>query len=246
MARIAFLTLGLVWAGVVGGGLFALGRYDATAGAAATPPASWPAKDTEAAVAAAAPAKSAKPTLLMFVHPRCPCSRASLAELAQVLARRPGRADVRILMMRPDGTDAGWEQTPTRAFASRIAGATVETDAAGTAAGRFGAATSGQVLLYAADGRLAFAGGITGGRGHAGDNAGRQALEAALDALSQQKAAAVTTATATFTAPSDVFGCPLATPGLADPQAARLARAPNPPAASLLRPAAPDSREITR
>jgi hypothetical protein len=46
---------------------------------------------------------------------------------------------------------------------------------------RFGAATSGQVMLYTASGDLAFRGGITGLRGHPGDNVGRQRLWAALE-----------------------------------------------------------------
>lgn len=41
---------------------------------------------------------------------------------------------------------------------------------------RFGAYTSGQVMLYDTDRRLAFNGGITGSRGHEGNNKGRQAI----------------------------------------------------------------------
>jgi hypothetical protein len=43
-------------------------------------------------------------------------------------------------------------------------------------AGRFGAETSGHTLLYGADGRLLFSGGITASRGHAGENAGESAI----------------------------------------------------------------------
>jgi hypothetical protein len=45
---------------------------------------------------------------------------------------------------------------------------------------KFGAATSGQVLLYDASGRLQFNGGITASRGHAGDNDGRDAVASLL------------------------------------------------------------------
>ena len=38
------------------------------------------------------------------------------------------------------------------------------------------ASTSGQTLLFDRDGDLIFSGGITGGRGHSGDNAGRDAI----------------------------------------------------------------------
>jgi hypothetical protein len=59
-------------------------------------------------------------------------------------------------------------------------------------------ATSGQVLLYDASGRLRFRGGIRPSRGHEGDNTGRRALEALL--LGDGAAPPLSTA---------VFGCPL-------------------------------------
>ena len=39
------------------------------------------------------------------------------------------------------------------------------------------AITSGQTLLYDTKGHLVFSGGITGGRGHEGDNTGRESIE---------------------------------------------------------------------
>ncbi len=51
----------------------------------------------------------------------------------------------------------------------------------GAEAKRFGAETSGQTLLYDERGTLAFSGGITGSRGHAGDNAGRASLLALIN-----------------------------------------------------------------
>jgi hypothetical protein len=50
----------------------------------------------------------------------------------------------------------------------------------GAEAWRFGARVSGQVMVYDHAGRLQFSGGITGARGHEGDNAGRDAIEALL------------------------------------------------------------------
>jgi len=67
----------------------------------------------------------------------------------------------------------------------------------GAEAARFHATTSGYVLLYDVNGKLRFHGGITGSRGHSGDNAGRSAIEAILmGGLAETKQ--------TF-----VFGCPL-------------------------------------
>jgi hypothetical protein len=74
---------------------------------------------------------------------------------------------------------------------------TVVRDDDGRHAKQFGAATSGQTLLYDQDGALVFSGGITGARAHAGDNLGRQSLVALLN---RQPAARTGTS---------VFGCPL-------------------------------------
>jgi hypothetical protein len=52
----------------------------------------------------------------------------------------------------------------------------VEEDPNGAEAQLFGAETSGYVLLYDTLGQLLFKGGITGSRGHAGDNAGENAI----------------------------------------------------------------------
>ena len=67
----------------------------------------------------------------------------------------------------------------------------------GVESGRFGAATSGQVLLYDPKGQLMFAGGLTPDRGHLGDSPGRQRI------LSLVKTGAADAKE------SLVFGCPL-------------------------------------
>ena len=49
-------------------------------------------------------------------------------------------------------------------------------DISGDEARRFGAATSGEALLYSPSGKLLFHGGITPSRGHEGGSVGRDAL----------------------------------------------------------------------
>jgi hypothetical protein len=61
----------------------------------------------------------------------------------------------------------------------------------------FHAAVSGETLVYDASGNLKFHGGITGARGHAGDNAGCSAVEYYAN-----------TGTIPL-AKTSVFGCPL-------------------------------------
>jgi hypothetical protein len=112
----------------------------------------------------------------MFAHPECPCTKASLDELSAVMTRITGQASVWVVFVRPPGVDDRWEDTELRRRAEAIAGVSVRTDLDGVEAERFGARVSGQVLVYDASGDLGFAGGITGSRGHVGDNIGRQRL----------------------------------------------------------------------
>ena len=46
-------------------------------------------------------------TLVMFVHPRCPCTRASIAELERVVAQSGGTVKPRIVFSLPDGAIRG-------------------------------------------------------------------------------------------------------------------------------------------
>jgi hypothetical protein len=164
-------ALGLLWAVIVVAGLAALAAYDNRPGAAADAPARWPA-------ASRLPRDPHRPTLVMLAHPRCSCTQASLAELAEVLARAPERAQVYVVFIRPTRVagDGDWDRTGLRRAAEAIPGVTVVRDDDGREAALFQARTSGQTLLYAPDGRLLFSGGTTGARGHAGDNAGRATL----------------------------------------------------------------------
>src|ERR1700734_3391131 len=51
-----------------------------------------------------------KPTLVIFVHPRCPCTRASLHELDGLLALTENRVSATVVFTIPDGVPAGWER----------------------------------------------------------------------------------------------------------------------------------------
>lgn len=141
---------------------------------------------------------SDRPTLVMYAHPHCPCTRASLEELAKLLAQCPGKADVHVFFFKPKDSDPGWAKSGVWAYAEAIPEVTVSCDEDGRQAASLGAETSGHVVLYAQDGSLMFSGGITPSRGHEGDNAGRSALTALL------------TDGACDTRETFVFGCPLA------------------------------------
>ena len=180
----------LVWLSSVGTGLVWLMAYDNTPGAPADAPVGWPAGST-------LPRDASGPTLVMLAHPRCDCTRASLGELAELLARAPQRPRTFVVFIRPGGVTAAWENTSTFDQATRIPGVTVIRDDHGSEADRFGVSTSGQTLLYDRDGQLVYAGGITGARGKSGSNAGRSIV---LDLLADAHPTRPT---------AQVFGCSL-------------------------------------
>ena len=87
-----------------------------------------------------------------------------------------GRVRAQVLFVKPNNFPKEWEKTDLWSSAAMIPGVETMVDSEGVEAHRFGSQTSGQVMLYGADGRLLFSGGITVARGHVGDNAGRNAI----------------------------------------------------------------------
>ncbi len=149
----------VLWSALVAIGAGTLYAYEGTPGQRGTTPATWPAAST-------LPHEGI--TVATFVHPECPCTRASITELAtSISARAPAT-----LLVVVEGDPAEIADR-LRALPS----ARVVIDAGGVEAARFGAKTSGHVVAYDARGSLAFSGGITPGRGHVGDNMGRRSLE---------------------------------------------------------------------
>jgi hypothetical protein len=193
MRRLLFIFLIALWLAGVSTGMSLLWKYNHVAGAPATPSSSWP---PESHVQRA----TDKHTLIMLAHPKCPCTRASVEELSKLMAYGRGRLRAYVLFLKPQDYPEGWSKTDLWLTAASIPGVTVLVDKDGIEANRFGASTSGQVLLYDQNGRLEFRGGITESRGHSGDNAGRAAVEALVNggvAARDQ---------------TPVFGCPLFDP----------------------------------
>jgi hypothetical protein len=179
-----------LWLSGAATGLWAVWAYDNGPGERANAPQRWP-SETRLTLA------GDRPTVVLLAHPQCDCTRATLGELAEVLARTPTLPITYVLFLRPAGFSAGWEQTDLWRTAASLPRVTVLRDDEGVEAQRFGVATSGETLVYDQRGMLRFSGGITGSRGHAGDNAGRATLLALLnDGLAAQSS-------------TSVFGCPL-------------------------------------
>jgi hypothetical protein len=182
--------VGAIWLAAVVTGLGLMAVYANRAGAAAHAPVEWP-------LSSRLHRRPDAPALVMLAHPRCDCTRASLTELAELMARMPGRADAFVLFIKPQSVTEDWERTDLWRQAARIPGVTVVRDDNGVEAARFGSQTSGQTLLYDAGGRLVFDGGTTGSRGHVGENAGVDALIARLGGSARNRAS------------TPVYGCDL-------------------------------------
>ena len=181
----------LVWLCVVAVGIVMLERYAANAGDAADALATWPG-------ASSLERSHATATLVAVLHPACPCSRSTVAELDRIMARRGGQLRVHVLFVLPDEASVPslWP-SDTAALAARIPGVELRVDLGGKEATLFNAKTSGQVFLYDASGALRFDGGITPARGHEGDSDGKAAVLAVLAGGGPER-----TSTA-------VFGCEL-------------------------------------
>jgi len=181
------------WFVIVAGGFFGLFKYENSVGTAGVAPLFWPAESKLEHI-------QHMTTLIMVVHPQCPCTRASIEELAVFMTRFHGTVEAQVLFILPPQFEAGWEKTGTWYEASAIPGVRVTVDPDGREARRFGAQTSGQALIYDQHGRLIFKGGITGQRGHAGDNAN---LDAAIATLTGDE---------NPTSVTPVYGCALNAP----------------------------------
>jgi hypothetical protein len=182
--------LGLMWLGVVLSGTALMLKYSGSPAKQKSPPARWP----EGAQVARMPGQ---PTLVLFLHPQCPCSIATVGELERIMARCPAGVTLHAVFVRPEGMSQSWVESDLWRKAAAIPGVKVSQDEGGKVARLFQVGTSGEALVYDANGVLAFHGGITVARGHSGDNAGNDAVLALL----RQEAAGE------FTTP--VFGCAL-------------------------------------
>jgi hypothetical protein len=183
----------LVWILGVGAGFAHVLDYAFTPGNRGTSPTDWPSGSSLRP-------DPGRANLVLLAHPHCPCSRVSIDQLEQIMVRCQGQVTAHVLFYRPSTFPENWEKTDLWHHSAAIPGMHVVADTDASEAQRFGAATSGHVLLFHADGHLLFRGGITNSRGHAGASLGSEAIVSLL-----------TTGTTEHTE-TPVFGCPLSNP----------------------------------
>jgi hypothetical protein len=179
-----------IWFAAIFSALVWIARYSNSPGSAGAVPARWP-------VQSRLSLDPKRLTLVMFAHPRCPCTRSGLGELEKLLAQCSGQINAQVVFVQPARMGMDFVHTDQWRQAAAIPGVTVHCDQEETEAGLFHAETSGQALVYGRDGTLRFHGGITISRDHAGDNPGSSAILALLHG--------------DFTQPVEtpVFGCAL-------------------------------------
>jgi len=184
----------LPWALCVAGGFIALWVHAAKQGSLGGPLSHWP-------VESKLPRHTELPTLVVFIHPECPCSRATLDHL-RPLAEKADTSIVLVTMTPPSGESTSprgvgcHQQIESLAKAPHVIRID---DVGGDEAKRFDVSTSGTCFLFTPDSRSVFQGGVTSGRGHRGANAG---LRMMTDRIGDQSHSA---------AAHPVFGCSLET-----------------------------------
>src|SRR6185436_12332079 len=117
-ARVHIL-LSLIWLFAAGAGAWGLMRYENAPAPTGSTPLQWP-SDSRVVH------QAGNSTLLMFMHPHCPCSRASVEELNRLLVRGGGRVGVQVFFVRPKGAPNDWTETALWKSAEAIPGIKVQ------------------------------------------------------------------------------------------------------------------------
>lgn len=177
------------WAAVIAVGLMVLEAYATSPGARGRSLVDWP-------QSCVIPIDGEHPTLLIFLHPLCPCSSASIDELNEIVARYGDRVRMHAVVLRTVTLEKRGAGAIERSLAA-VPGMKIWNDNGGALAHRFGVLTSGHVLLYDSAGRLTYSGGITPTRGHRGNDSGKSAISEAILGAQFDRS------------PTPVFGCPL-------------------------------------
>lgn len=184
-------VLFVIWSLGISYGMVRVYDYQTTPGRGAENLArrSWP---------ASASTPSSLPRLMLFGHPRCPCTVTSLKRLHELSACRPGQSSMEIIFVRPREDDPDWTTSASVQLAEAIPDAKIFWDRDAQLSAAYGIRTSGHVLAFDADGALKFSGGMTPSRGHDGESSGAKRVR---ELIERQ--------TVGPPLQTPVFGCPL-------------------------------------
>lgn len=157
--RAVIAATAVVWSAVIAYGMQQWMVFEYTPGIIDGHPPTWPA-------ASRLRADERSGTLIVFVHPRCACTRATLNKLAVILTDCPNPPS-NYVVLSAAGEDSSPESEADlqRRYAEIFPNSHVILDRDGSESKRFGATTSGFILFFNKRGRLRFSGGITPHRG---------------------------------------------------------------------------------
>lgn len=163
--RWLFKLIATIWVGGIVAGGFAMFRHEFTAGETEPAPQELPKEFSKLG-----PKTDAELTLIMAVHPDCPCTSASIEQLDRFLTSHPEKTQAVAFFwtdpQNPDPIDLSSNAYWSRL--SKMKAARIYPDPGGQNAAKLGALVSGAVAAYDANGKLRFQGGLTATRGHAG------------------------------------------------------------------------------
>src|SRR4051812_19393355 len=94
----------IVWLASIAAGGFSIYTYETSPGRQLEAPGDWP---QSSAIARS----RERPTMLVFVHPRCPCTRATIDELSRIVVENPQALYVKVLYYKPADADSAWDET---------------------------------------------------------------------------------------------------------------------------------------
>ena len=114
----------------------------------------------------------------MFAHPACPCTNASLRNLAELSSTLSPDVETTIIFV-TRGLDPALIATAPNVLAARLIPRISLVFDDGSEVDRFGAKVSGEVFAFNDAGERIYRGGLTSARGHAGDSEGRRQLKRA-------------------------------------------------------------------
>lgn len=190
MSKASFYGLTTIWFGLVVAGFVHMASYQSAPGQSATAARRMP------TVAQIKPVAGAG-TIVMFIHPKCPCTQASLSELERLVGQIPAETRTYVVCAVPADVGEDWLDTALVSRAKSLADVVVLNDTDGEMLSAFDAKTSGETFVYGENTELIFHGGITPSRGHEGTNAGRVAVAELLGGRTEKSCT------------TPIFGCPL-------------------------------------
>lgn len=166
-----------LWLVAVCAGMFAFWDYSFTQGEASATPVEFPRGSLVTRI-------DGQPCLIMFVHPMCGCTNASVKQICRLLQdiRSTGHSvpHLTFVVRQPSRTEPAWCSTSVLQLCGSIPGASVIQDYDGHESRRFGVTTSGTCCLFNRNGQRTFVGGITIARGHEGPAPGASQLKTAI------------------------------------------------------------------